>query len=168
MYRPSSPHELCNNPADRDCSNCGVELCWLHIKQKCRQGQKTRFGTSQHLTAHQKEELTLVTGLRLGRVTTTQIPGPENSLYGITIHIKYTTQNKKENILIVHLGMIQDTQENEWTPDEELRLWLTSRNIKHNQRWYRKGDAVRTIANAITTSTPAVSSPASTGPRTTR
>ena len=147
----------CHSKVSSACSDCGEKLCWQHFKLRCPDGRKTKYGSWQHLSKDQKNEMTKATQFKLQKVRLTKEIGEEGEPRDpreperLTVDFSYLTAERVRRIVIIYPGGIQSAGEDKnWKADDELRRWMGRRNGSIQETFTNRNEAV-TVVNALVT-----------------
>ena len=142
----------CHNKVSSTCTDCGEKLCWQHFKQKCPDGRKTKYGSWQHLSQEQKNEMTKATQFRLQKVRLTKEIGEDGEAKGprepekLTVDFSYLTAERVRRMIVIYPGGIRSAGEDQnWKPDDELHRWMGRRNGSAQQTFMNREHAVAVV-----------------------
>ena len=139
----------CRAKLSRTCADCGQKLCWQHLKLKCPQGRRTKYGSWQHLSREQKYDITKATQFKLHKV---RLTSETEELEKLTVDIRYLTADGVTSTLVIYPGGIQSAGDDEnWEPDDELRRWIDRRNGSAPQTFTSRDDAITVVTTLLRT-----------------
>ena len=124
-----------------ECANCGQQLCGQHLRNRCPEGRRSRYGTQQHLTRDHLEALSQAEDHRLEKVQISQGMGPEGHWRAPTVVISYRCRDGQPGRVILHPGtLVRDPGMPGVRPGEELHRWLARRLGEERTRELRWTD----------------------------
>ena len=147
--RSSGNH--CHNPGMYTCFACAQQRCSTHMKQRCSQGAQGRFGTLQHVTKQQNNEIYQAKGLSITDVQIVTTTNDQNRKQEqIAIVFNYMTQDKRPRIILTYPGGINHTgQGQSRQPDDELKAWLSRNNMNQNPVWTSRQRCIAAFTAAL-------------------
>ena len=132
--KESKQIDSCRNAANRTCTNCGIQVCWRHIKLPCPQGRVSEYGRWQHLTLAHAQELDAAEDLRMNRTWLASGLIENAPVETLAVEFSYRphegeTGTLAAGTLVTHLGEVhRKTYGSRWTPGEDLMSWLETHN----------------------------------------
>ena len=139
-----------------ECANCGQQLCRQHLRNRCPEGRRSRYGTQQHLTRDHLEALSQSEDHRLEKVQISQGMGPEGHWRAPTVVISYRCRDGQPGRVTLHPGtLVRDPDMPGARPGDELHRWLARRlgeERTREMRWTDLKQCQATVAEAVRTS----------------